>query len=353
MKRDEYSFFERYIVHSSLYDILKFQGKSVRDEERGINLMMEYFSEHLTEELLRENMERYSLNNMFDLVRKYFQKEYHFTGEDIELSNSYQRSISSYIYKGKETPPIIHIDELFESTVMAFFLVVFKWSKDFHDIDVYGNCFCYLLYLMNDVCLLGEIQGENANRTMMQMIKEDVQILQLAEDCYRTVLIFNIAHEFAHAYLRSIGKKYTKQHPEKEEFDADEIAYHIVLKIIMDGENKDGVLENYTYLAPMMYVDFAELMYYTDRVLYKNYLVDNDHPTLKKRKQRLFAIVDRDEYDFDTEMGNHLYSGFLDVWDEYKDQVLLKMERGKLDNILRTEQRKAMRSKYHDEKTSD
>lgn len=167
------------------------------------------------------------------------------------------------------------------------------------------------------------------------------------------MLIFNIAHEFAHAYLASIGKKYTKEHPEKEEFDADKIAYHIVLKIIIDGEGNNGILENYTYLAPMMYVDFAELMYYTDRVLYKTVLVDRGHPALKKRKEALFATVYKDEYDFDTVMGNHLYGGFLDVCDEYKDQVLLKMERGKLTKILRTEQRNAMRRKYNDEESSN
>ena len=48
-------------------------------------------------------------------------------------------------------------------------------------------------------------------------------------------------------------------------------------------------------------------------------------------------------YFSDTVDGNHLYSGFLDVYDEYKDQVLLKMERGKLDKILHTERRNRMR----------
>ena len=38
-----------------------------------------------------------------------------------------------------------------------------------------------------------------------------------------------------------------------------------------------------------------------------------------------------------------MYSGFLDVYDEYKDQLLMKMERGKLDKVLRTEKRKLMR----------
>lgn len=348
MMPDRDSFFEKFIVRPSQYEIFKYGGETMRDNERGIKMMLEYFSEHFTENQLRENMQRFSLDNIFEWVKYYFQKEYNFTGDNIELNNCYQRNISSYIFKDEKKPAFIHIDELFESTVMAFFLAIFKWSKDFEDLEVYGNCFCYLLYLMNDVCLLGEIQGEYANRTMLEMIAGDIQILQLAEDCYRTVLIFNLAHEFAHAYLASIGKVYTKEHPEKEEFDADEIAYHIILKIIMEGEQNDRLLENYTYLAPMMYVDFAELMYYTERVLYKTVLVDPEHPALKKRKQRLFAIVNRDEYDFDTVMGNHLYSGFLDAWDEYKDQVLLKMARGKLANILRTEQRNAMRRKYND-----
>ena len=61
------------------------------------------------------------------------------------------------------------------------------------------------------------------------------------------------------------------------------------------------------------------------------------------RKKKLFSIANKDEYDFDTVDGNHLYSGFLDVYDEYKDQVLLKMERGKLDKIIHTKRRSQMR----------
>lgn len=48
--------------------------------------------------------------------------------------------------------------------------------------------------------------------------------------------------------------------------------------------------------------------------------------------------------------GNHLYSGFLDVYDEYKEQIRLKMEKGKLEKILRTERRQQMRRKDDDDK---
>ncbi len=343
----------KFMVSPSRYEIFKFGGESLKNEERGMRLMLQYFSEYFTEEQLRANMQNYNLENMFAMVKKYFQKEYNFAGSGIELNNRYQQSVNSYIYDDTENPAIVHIDELFESTVMAFFLVIFKWSKDFEDLEIYGNCFRYLLYLMNDVCILGKMQGEDANREMLEMVAGDLQILQLAEDCYWTVLVFSLAHEIAHAYLSSIGKVYTKQHPEKEEYDADTIAYHIVLKIIMDKEGNNGILEEYTYLAPIMYMDFFDLIFYTDRVLYKTKIYDLSHPAVKKRKNHLFGIANRPEYDFDTVDGNHLYSGFLDVHDEFKDQVLLKMEKGKLNKILRTEQREEMRKRTNDEETGD
>lgn len=63
----------------------------------------------------------------------------------------------------------------------------------------------------------------------------------------------------------------------------------------------------------------------------------------------MFAIANKDEYDFDTVDGNHLYGGFLDVYDEYRDQVLLKMERGKLEQVLHTERRNQIRGNGNDE----
>lgn len=148
-------------------------------------------------------------------------------------------------------------------------------------------------------------------------------------------------------------KKYTREHPEKEEFDADEIAYHIVLKIIMDKEARGIVLEPYTYLAPMMYMDFFDMVYYTDRILYKTFFYNDTHPALKKRKSRLFAIVDRDEYILDTREGNYLYRGFNEVYKEYKIQTVLKMEKGKLTKILRTKQREELKEMMKGEEYND
>lgn len=131
------------------------------------------------------------------------------------------------------------------------------------------------------------------------------------------------------------------------------IAYHIVLKIIIEEHGKSAMLEDYTYLAPMMYMDFFDLYYYTDRVLYKTWFYDPEHPLPIKRKNRLFTIAYKDEYIFESENGNQLYGGFLDVYDEYKDQLLLKMERRKLDAILHIEEREKIRRNRDDEGRSD
>lgn len=349
------SFEIKYAV-PSYYDIYKSGGSTLKDDKRGMRLMLHYFSRYFTEEQLLSNMQRYNLENMLALVKDYFLREYGYPADKIELNNRYQRTVNSYIYNDEKNPAVIHIDELFESTMMAFFLAMFKWSKNFDNLEVYGDCYLYVLFLMNDVSILGEMQSEEANRSLLEVVADDLQVLQLAEECYWTVLAFSLAHEVAHAYLASIGRKYTEEHPEKEEFDADEIAYHIVLKIIIDKGARGIVLEPYTYLAPMMYMDFFDMVYYTDRILYKTFFYNSTHPTLKKRKGWLFTIVDRDEYDFDTREGNILYRGFNEVYKEYKSQTIMKMEKGKLAKIIRTEQReelkKLMREKAQNDQTA-
>lgn len=120
------------------------------------------------------------------------------------------------------------------------------------------------------------------------------------------------------------------------------MAYDIVLKIIIDQsrlEEKKRIIEDYTYLAPVMYMQFFDLFYYTDRVLYNKRITTDTHPLPKDRISHLFAIANDDKYDFDTVDGNHLYSGFLDAYDEYRIQLILKKERGKLAKIIRTEER--------------
>ena len=331
----------RFFLPPDDYEILRFGGESVKDEEKGIKRIMKYYHDSgLTEEQLRENNKKYNLEQMLQIVKEYFGMEYGYRGEGIVLSNRYQRSVNSYIFLEDEREQFVHIDELFESSIMAFFLIIFRWSKEFDNLEVYGNCFTYLLFIMNDVSILGDIPNEKSNEMLLQIMDGDAQVMNLASSCYWTVVIFSLAHEVAHSYFASIGKKFPNR--KKEEFKADAVAYDIVLKIIIDCSRKgeeNRIIEDYAYLAPVMYMQYFDLFYYTDRVLYNRMIRTNTHPLPKERICHLFAIANDDKYDFDTENGNHLYAGFLDAYDEYRTQLLMKKERGKLDKIIRTEKR--------------
>ena len=324
------------------YKILKYGGEQTKDLEYGIHKILEYLPRDMfSEESIRKNLEKYNLENMLEQIRQYFEREYNFSDEKLELNNSYQMSINSYFWRGEEEGEshLIHIDELYEASVLFFLLAMFKWTKEFDNLETYGFSFIHVLYTLNSMSILGRLPDEAASEVLLNAVNDDLQLINLAEDCYWTITAFNIAHEVAHAYLGRNRKdaKPTRKQLHQEEYDADAIAYDIVLKLIMDGRGQnreERILEEYTYLAPVIYIDFIDLVYYTDRVLYYAYVGTEDHPLLKKRKDRLFSIPYDNKYDFDTIEGNRLYNGFLDVYDEYRTQLLLKKENGKLDRII-------------------
>lgn len=150
-----------YILHRS-------GDKSVQNDKTGIQRMLQNFNGAFTEEQLRENMEKYNLTKMFELVKKYFKREYDYEDDSIILSNNYQQSINSYLYDDQVNPIFIHIDELLESTMIAFLAAAFKWSKEFENLEVYGEYFKYVLFLLNDVCIFGKMQGVEANNALLK-----------------------------------------------------------------------------------------------------------------------------------------------------------------------------------------
>lgn len=59
--------------------------------------------------------------------------------------------------------------------------------------------------------MLSTVYSESANKVLLETVNGDIQILQLAEDCYWTIVVFSLAHEIAHAYLaRNIVKSIPK-----------------------------------------------------------------------------------------------------------------------------------------------
>lgn len=335
--------------------MLRFGGESIKNHEFAIQVMLKYFRESgLTEDQLRENDKKYNLNSMLSLVKEYFGKLYGYYGTDIVLSNRYQQSINSYIFIDHEREEFVHIDELFEVSMIAFFLVIFKWAKELDNKETYGDCFLYLLFLFNDVCILGKIPDGVAIDDLFRIVNGDVQIVNLASTCYWAVVIFNFAHEVAHSYFANTGRVFSNGR--KEEYEADEIAYDILLNIITDQrklEERERTVEEYVYLVPMMYMYFIDLFYYTDRVLYYETVSSRTHPLPQDRVNHLFTIPYRDKYIFDTKEGNYLLNGFLDAYDDYRTEILLKKRNGKLENIIRGEERNRRRTNDSDESATD
>lgn len=326
----------RFFVTSE-YEMLKYEGESTCDIERGIKKFKEYrLEDSMTDEDIKGIMEFNNFDKLMKKIMEYFEIEYGYIDCKQEIHNNYQYSVSSYIWlgDGEEEKHFIHIDELFESAILSFFMVVFKWAKEFENVEENKFYFQYLLFLMNEVSISGILPDDNAQKVLFDKIKSDKQILNLAADCYWAVVIFTVAHEIAHGYLKNkMGiKAETSSEYREEEIQADKIAYDIFLQIICDDKG-EKLVEEYTYLVPIMYMDYFDLLYYTDRVLHKSKITDDTHPLPERRKNILFSIPYGDKYDFETELGNNLYNNFLDVLDEFKQQLLIKKDLGKLGSM--------------------
>lgn len=338
-----------------LYIVLK-ESMSIFHEKRGLEVFLSLFPDSYSNELLERNSKHYNLENLYENIKNHFIAFYDYDPQS-ELISKYNRILNS-MFDGRDTNKrYIYVDELLQLSINLFIATLLKWYDEKHNNEIYGECFLNTLYLMNNVCIFGDAPSEDGVRWLMEPFKGDPHIISISEDCFWTIMAFTFAHELAHEYIASkkTNRKETKIQGKKktidrakirEEFEADKIAYDIVLRIIMEGDDNEFVLKRYTYLSPMMYMDFFDLFYYTDRVLYKKNVVLSDHPTPKDRKSSLFGIVDNDIYQFDTEEGNNLYNCFLDAFDLYKEELLLKEQKGKLKTVTYTLRRNQLEEKY-------
>ncbi len=216
-------------------------------------------------------------------------------------------------------------------------MVTLIWAKYWEDENLYGRFFNYL----TTVIYASMVDKASYNIYDCEYIKREIlqgsSTVNLAVSCQYFCMYFCIAHEMAHKYIENQNKKINAK---QEEFKADTIAYDIVLRLLADEECadielKDRELFDYCYLSPMMIFDFWELLFYTNRIITNTYVIDdNMHPEIKKRKENLFSIPYKDEYQFDTNDGNAVYSSFLDVIDKYKTELLYRKETGTLDKFL-------------------
>lgn len=312
------------------YRQYRYGENSPKNLQKGIKMLTEFFPNY-SEEELEARSKRINLEMVFEEVKECFFQEFGYSCEALEFNNLYQRDVTSYLFNDETHPAFVHIDELLESSALLLLLVMFKWSKEIEDADKCGDCFSYMLFLFNEMVIFGELPDENALRESLRIVEGDEQILQLAEGCYWTIIVFSIAHEIAHYYFTSVGKAFLGNRIQ-EELEADSVAYHIVLRCIMLNEL---TLAEYSYLAPLMYMDFYDMYEYVDSLLYETTHSNGEYPSLEERKTQLLSIVEKDIYELDTEDGNTLYAGFSDVVEAFKKQAYEKKQLGYFDSIIK------------------
>ena len=120
--------------------------------------------------------------------------------------------------------------ELAEYHMLKFFPNVTREEYENNKEEVF---FKDLLYLLNEVALMGELPDEAGKISLMNKVAIDCQIQNLAADCHWAMLVFTVGHEIAHIYQMNTNRIYWEEHLKEAEFNADKIGYDILLHLIM------------------------------------------------------------------------------------------------------------------------
>lgn len=241
-----------------------------------------------------------------------------------EYLSLYARKMNSTTVKAGK--PIIIFDELLQHTLISFYLMMF--SLIYNDSkENFEKCF------KNCIVLL-DLQGNKRNigvhnlNEIVEMCKLPKSTIDLAMDAYWVSWTFIIAHEFYHTKCKD-------ESSQQEELNADKYAYITLIDMIKEQKttNFSGEIEvfhEYLYLAPMMLLEYFKMLDFYNFLLGKetNYM---NHPSPELRQKKLFDMFDNYiPEEFDTTQGNAIYNNFLDKIDMLREQLEIKIQKGKL-----------------------
>lgn len=316
------------------YEEYRNNGVNRRSMELAEQNMLKFFPSIPREEYERFIKKDPFFDEVLELVRYGFKKWYNWDPGEINVTHDFQYDINSYAYVDKAFPMFIHVDQLLETVVLWFMLTTLKWSKEHDDKSADHEYFVDLLYLLNEIALNGELPSEDGKESLISKTMNDVQIQNLASDCHWAMLVFTVAHEVAHIYQVETNEDHWKSHLKEAEYHADKVGYDILLRIIMEKQEKELIIEEYTYLAPMMYMDMFELLFETVRILYDKEISYGVHPSPDERIEAMFELADQAEYQFDTQDGNVVYYWFKWTYERYIVNLKRYKEAGNLDHII-------------------
>lgn len=285
--------------------------------------------------------------DLFEFVKAAFEKQKS-VSLDVEFARGYVASPdgtlpvaaqkASRLYASRKH---IYVDELVFAALFEYIASYYMWAKDFEDTNAFSFCFRYTVSLLNYSCRLGMLTDDKhkAELLMEMSARCDANAVNLIADLYWSCLAFAFCHEFAHIYLNHAAHQ-----PENQagfwvqEYEADAVGYDVYLRIIESvGEYSEEpfatVFHDYLYVAPMILFQFYEDTYYLGYWLFGE-RTGHSHPPLRDRINALLRLSEGDEYTFETHEGNIILNNYMDISDCFREQLILKLRKGKLNSIL-------------------
>jgi len=282
--------------------------------------------------------------DLFEFIKSIFEQQKH-VHLDIEFERGYIASLdgtmpiradeASRLFSSRKE---IYVDELILAALFEYVATYYLWARDYEDDNVFAFCFKYTLFLLNYTNRLGILTDDDRKAQLVAQIvtRYNENGINLIADLYWSCLAFAFCHEIAHIYLKHLENK--QNDPWKDEFEADAVGYEIYLQIIeMAKEDVNipfsGVFHDYLYIAPNILFQFYSDTYFMSYWLFGE-KAGNSHPPLEDRSRRLLEICQQPQFTFETKEGNILLNNYLDVSDWFREQLIIKLQKGKIDILV-------------------
>ena len=267
---------------------------------------------------------------------------------DIEFSKMYIASVdgtspipangASRLFSEKNE---VYVDELILSALFEYIATYYLWAKSEKDPAVSVFCFPYIVGLLNYTCRLGILTNDEQEARLVSQIADCCALWEanLISDLYWSCLAFAFCHEIAHIHLNHA------EQPEdsvdvlwQQEYEADAVGYSVYLEMIQTVQEDPkipftGIFHDSLYIAPMVLFQFYEDTYFMDYWLFGE-RAGNSHPSLRSRFEALLQISEQPQYAFETHDGNIILSNYMEISDYFREQLMIKLQKGKLHPII-------------------
>lgn len=343
--------------HLDKYELLK----DTKDKER-ILLGKSIGKKLKTTSNLKELDKLHGIKLVCHKVVQKFNAFYKCNIEQVKIfTNLTKRETNASYYESDKS---IVIDPLLIDGLHNFFVVCYIWEdfmyydenikvrnqadddNAFFMNDVYFKYFTTIFYAFIKDKTLCDIYKFKYVLEQSDKIGESA-LFNLITSCQFCATYFCVAHECAHAYFDINNITFASDDvysaEEYEEFEADKYAYKLIIELIKEEEQsginvEDRELFNYSYLAPMMLINFF-IAYFTieEKIFpYKDtkLLLDNAENRLNELMKYYYSYYDKYDFPFDTEGGNAAYNGVLNSLDKYKEMIEQYDKNGKLSVIF-------------------